>query len=202
MRAGAVIIVCVGLVACSRREQHKEPEPVPVGETSITAAVFERQSSTLTFLETDPGLTRSVERAIARDPHLAVAAKNVDVSIEHGVVALQGSVPDWATRDALEQTVKRIPGVNFVQDDVVASPVRDLDGSESDERIAFSLQRALHSEPSVRHDAETVTIDVKGGLVTLRGSVNDASTSAAVERIVMDTPGAVSVSNELRVRGD
>jgi osmotically-inducible protein OsmY len=95
-----------------------------------------------------------------------------------------------------------MPGVNWIENDVVANPVRNRNDRESDEKIAFSLQRTLHSDPAVRDDADTVTIEVVHGSVTLRGAVSDASTSASLERLVMETPGAASVSNQLRVRGD
>jgi osmotically-inducible protein OsmY len=201
MRSRVLLLVCVGLVACSRADP-KSAEPVPVGETSITAAAFEWKSSDPTFLESDPALTHSIERAIAAEPELTVAARNVGVTVERGVVTLRGTVEEHATRDKLAAVVRRMPGVNWIENDVVANPVRNRNDRESDEKIAFSLQRTLHSDPAVRDDADTVTIEVVHGSVTLRGAVSDASTSASLERLVMETPGAASVSNQLRVRGD
>jgi osmotically-inducible protein OsmY len=73
-------------------------------------------------------------------------------------------------------------------DDVQVSPLRDSDKRESDENIAFSLQRSLADEPRV-------SIDVVEGVVTLRGTAN--ASPEQIERIAARTPGVTSVVNEL-----
>lgn len=185
----AVLCIFLGLAAfgCSR----KEPREEAVSTTTVTSSEMSspaRQSSVASFLDEDPALTRSVEATIASDPGLSQAARNVNVTVARGIVTLSGSVPDYATRDALKAAVAGVPGVRTTYDDVQVSPLRDGDQGESDENIAFSLQRSLVDEPKV-------TIDVVKGVVTLRGSAN--ASPEQIERIVARTPGVVSVVNEL-----
>ncbi len=184
------VVVCtflfVAALGCSRKDAREDA----VSTTTVTSTEVAgpRQSSVASFLDDDPALTRSVEATIASDPALSQAARNVNVTTERGIVTLSGSVPDYATRDALEAAVSGLPGVRRTFDDVQVSPLRDSDKRESDENIAFSLQRSLADEPRV-------SIDVVEGVVTLRGTA-DASPEQ-IERIATRTPGVTSVVNEL-----
>lgn len=199
------LALIMGLTACS------PSSPSSTNETSSTArlctstiaaaADVAQRSFEATFVESDPALTRAVELAIAHDAFLSRASKNVVVTVERGVATLRGSVAEPATREALERVVVRVPGVVRAHDELHVSPLRDGDDAESDESIAFRLQRSFVSDQQVAREAETVTIEVVHGKVTLRGTTLDVATRDAVTRIVRETPGTVSVSNELRVRG-
>jgi osmotically-inducible protein OsmY len=195
-RAGLVLFGA--LVACSREE--------PTGSARTTAAVTsaEVQSSdpvpktARSFLEADPLLTHRVEAAIARDPKLRTAARNVDLTVEDGNLILRGSVPDLATRDALLASASTIPGIRDARSDLFVDPSRDRGYGESDEKIAFRLQRLFAAHPSTAADAENVTIDVRQGKVTLRGRIASAETRASIVDLADDTPGVVAVVSELR----
>ena len=195
-RAG--LVLCVMLVGCSRTRSDSGPaessEERP-GEATITSA--EVPSSSVTFLESEPRLTRRVEEAIAADPLLALAAKNVGVTVEDGVVTLRGSVTDEEHRRDLERTVLAVPGVARTNDEVEVSLARDYGDRESDDRIAFALQRSLASVPTVADDTDKVSIDVVHGRVILRGSTDFVTTREEIQRIAETTPGVVSVNNAL-----
>lgn len=177
-----------GLLACSRSKEE------PVGTTTVTSFTAEAETdaasepSVTSFLEEDPNLTRGVETAIAADPTLSLAARNVVVTVERGILTLSGTVADHATRDAIEGQVSSLKGIRRVYNDLRVLPLADLDQAASDEAIAFSLQRSLVDEPRV-------SIDVVRGVVTLRGTA-DASPDF-VERVAARTPGVVAVRNEL-----
>jgi osmotically-inducible protein OsmY len=194
------LLVCLCLAACSNDEPKR---PTSVSTTTITYATAgaPRRSFNPTFLESDPALTRQVELAMAKSSALSLAAKNVDVTVERGVATLRGSVASSAARTALETAVENVPGIVRVHDELTTSPLRDLDDEESDESIAFRLQRALISDAQISHDAETVSIEVVHGMVTLRGMTTTRSSREAMSRLVKETPGAIAVKNELRVRG-
>lgn len=184
-------VLCTFLVAAALGCSRKQPQEDAVSTTTVTSSEMEapRQSSVATFLDDDPALTRSVEATIAADPGLSQAARNVNVTVERGIVTLSGSVPDYATRDALRAAVANVAGIRRTFDDVQVSPLRDVDKTESDENIAFSLQRSLADEPRV-------TIDVVKGVVTLRGTAT--ASPEQIERIAARTPGVTSVVNELK----
>lgn len=186
-------ILCVGLAlmlsACAPGDTLEE------SSTTTTAAqgdaVQVRVPEVGTFLEHNPALARRVERKIAEDPKLSMAAANVNVTTYGNTVTLSGSVADYATLDSLKAVLDDMTSVTHAYYDVVVWPLHDPDQRASDENIAFSLQRSLVDEPRV-------TIDVVRGNVTLRGEALSSSREE-VEGIVTTTPGVAAVTNELEV---
>jgi hypothetical protein len=67
----------------------------------------------------------------------------------------------------------------------------------SDDRLRELIRERLTEDPDI--DAADVTIDVHGGSVTLRGSVNNERTRDVVEQCV-ENCGARTVHNQLSVR--
>ena len=136
MKATSLMVCVVLATGCTRSDSEK------VGKTTLTSATATNLAPTTSFLETDPLLTRSVEVALAVDPQRSMAAQNVEVSVEEGVATLDGTVTDVKTLRELEATVSEVPGVRAVNDRLEVSTLRDRDGDESDDRIAFALQRS------------------------------------------------------------
>lgn len=182
----AVLYTCFALVlaACKR------DEPV-TSTTETTSASFDtraepRGPGVATFLDDNPMLTRRVEAVLASEPSLSLASSNVSVSANGDIVTLSGTASDYAALDAIEATVKQMPGVKRVYNDVRVMPVTDQ--AASDENIAFSLQRSLVDQPRV-------SIEVVRGVVMLRGE--SSSSPEHVQRIAERTPGVRAVINKL-----
>jgi osmotically-inducible protein OsmY len=181
----AVLYTCFALAlsACTRDE--------PVSSTTTTSANLDtraepRGHGVATFLDDNPMLTRRVEGVLAHEPSLSLAASNVNVSAKGDSVTLSGTVTDYATLDAIEATVKQMPGVRTVYNDVRVNPLTDQ--AAIDENIAFSLQRSLVDQPKV-------SIEVVRGVVVLRGE--PSSSIDHVQRVTERTPGVRAVVNEL-----
>jgi osmotically-inducible protein OsmY len=196
----AGLVLCGALAACSR----EEPSGSARTTAELTSAEMQssdpRPSPARTFVETDPLLTHRVEAAIASDPRLSMAARNVDLTVEDRNVTLRGSVPDLGTRDALIAAISKVPEIRDTRSDLFVDPSRDRGYVESDEKIAFRLQRLFAAHPAIASEAEKVTIDVQQGKVVLRGRIASADTRTAIVELADDTPGVVGVVNELRPR--
>ncbi|HVH44406.1 MAG TPA: BON domain-containing protein [Labilithrix sp.] len=145
-------------------------------------------------------LTRRVESAIAADPLLSVNARNVDVSVDNGIVTLQGSVADKNFRRDVERAISEVPGVLATRNQIDVSMTRDTNDRESDDRIAFALQRSLTSLPSLRDGAELVSIEVVHGHVVLRGSTDSVEARERIKDLVAGTPGVNAITNEVTIR--
>lgn len=187
MRISA-IVASVLLVACSRGDK-SATEP-PSSTTTITAA------EVASTRPSDDQLLWSAETALATDPALSKAAAGVEVDVHKGVVTLRGATLDPEMARVLEDALSRVPGVVTTLNKL---EVRDPSPEEVDDTMSFSLQRALVRDPAVAASADHVTIEVRGGAVTLRGHVPDAQARAAFERVANRTPGVVSVENLLEV---
>lgn len=190
---GCVVLAVTG---CTRSDTKGQASADAVGTTSITSAAM-NAPKTETFLEPDPLATRRVEVALADDPTRSLAAKNVEVSVDRGVARLEGTVPDVASLGDIAQTVATVPGVERVDNRLEVSRWRDRDRTESDERIAFALQRSLSTLAASGNDVDRITIDVVGGHVHLRGKTASEDTRVAIEQLTERTPGVVSMSDEV-----
>ena len=182
----AVLCTCFALAisACNR------DEPV-TSTTETTSASLDsraepRGPAVASFLDDNPMLTRRVEAVLASSPPLSNAASTVNVSANGDIVTLSGAVTDYASLDAIEATVKQMPGVKRVYNDVRVTPM--IDQAATDENIAFSLQRSLVDQPKV-------SIEVVRGVVVLRGEAS--SSREHVQRIAERTPGVRAVVNNL-----
>lgn len=181
----AVVCTCfaLGLMACTRDE--------PVSSTTTTSAEIGTRAApsghaVATFLDDNPMLTRRVEAVLAHEPSISLASSNVNVVAKGDTVTLSGTAPDYASLDAIEATVKQMPGVKNVYNDVRVNPITDP--AQVDDNIAFSLQRSLIDQPKV-------SIEVVRGVVVLRGE--PSSSIDHVQRIAERTPGVRAVVNEL-----
>lgn len=192
MRRLPWILACLALGAC----RDNRPQPEQTSTTTVTAATFELGA------EPDFALTRRVEAAVAADPSVTVAARAVSFEAIDGVVSLEGAVENTNVKDALERTVRSVPGVNSTLDKVVVAPSRVTDEQESEERVASSLQRTLAYDPVLRADREKITVDIQSGTVTLRGTVSTPAARSHAVEAVSATPGVVLVNDLLKVTNE
>jgi osmotically-inducible protein OsmY len=182
------VLACVLVAACSRSDRTV---------TDDKPATTELTGATLDARVSDQELIRRVETAISARPDLSMAARNAEVDAVDGVVLLRGSVSDQLTKSEIERVAATVSGTATTLNKL---GVRDATDVEADDTIAFSIQRALVTDPSVSPFSENVTIDVNRGLVTLRGKVGSPENIVAAQRVVERTPGVVTVTNGLTAR--
>ncbi len=187
MRMGYIGVVVL-LAGCSRVDDRSADQ---VGTTTVTSVSLPT--------ERDQPLIRRVEAAIAADPAMSIAARNVEVDAVDGAVVLYGSVSSFATKQAIADVVERAIGRSLL-DKVAVAAARPGDEAAADDTVSFKLQRALLNDPASSRDADAVTIDVTKGMVTLRGAASSPAAREAVEALAYKTPGVVSVTNDLTVR--
>jgi osmotically-inducible protein OsmY len=182
-----MVLACVLLMSCSQRMSSSTDQRV--GVTTVTAA-------TVAPLESDQQIIRRIERDIAADPALSTAAAAAEVDAFDGAVVLRGSVADPATKAALVAIAEGTGHV--VLDKISVSPTATE--AQSDDTVAFKLQRGMLNDPAVAPEMDGVSIDVVRGKVTLRGKVSSNASRTAVASLVEATPGVNAVTNELTVR--
>jgi osmotically-inducible protein OsmY len=185
----AVLYTCFALAlsACTRDDPNQTlTSTTETTSASMPTSAEPRGHAVASFLDDNPMLTRRVEAVLASEPSLSNASSNVNVSAAGEVVTLAGTVNDYASLDAIEATVKQMPGVKRVYNDVRVMPITDQ--AQIDENIAFSLQRSLADQPRV-------SIEVVRGVVMLRGE--PSSSRDHIQRIAERTPGVRAVVNHL-----
>ena len=151
----------------------------------------------------DPAILADVEQALKWD--VLVDDGLIDVGVKDGTVILTGTVGSAAERN-IAITEAWVSGVKSV--DANGLEVErwarddDLRGDKyvvkSDVDIRKAVERALLLDPRV--SAADVVIEVRAGLVSLRGSVDSLEAKRAAARDAENTVGVLRVRNRLKVK--
>jgi osmotically-inducible protein OsmY len=125
----------------------------------------------------------------------AVLDNRVHVKSDDGVVTLTGTVQDNDQKALAEDTVKNLPGVVSVVNNI---KVESEPAEHSDAWIALKVRSELlfHSNVS----ATSTKVDVSNGVVLLTGTVDNAAQKDLTEAYAKDVAGVTSVTNDLVVK--
>lgn len=128
-------------------------------------------------------------------------ATNVDVDTRGGVVTLTGVVETQAEKAQAERIAASAEGVTRVINNITVVTNGGHDAGEKANVAASDL--AILSKIKTRYVAEGVVgakVDVRDGVVTLKGNVENAQIRARAENIARATSGVKSVNNMMEVR--
>lgn len=121
---------------------------------------------------------------------------SVSASVDEGRVILTGWVTMPYKRDDIENRVRRVDGVQSVENGIGVLPV-----SQFDDELRFRIARAIYGHSSFWQYASMVNppihIVVNRGRVTLEGVVN-SNVERMLARSLATGFGAFEVTNELR----
>ncbi len=156
----------------------------------------------------DSTITGKVKSKLALDTR--TSALKVGVETVNGVVTLTGTVPAESEKTAAAEVAKMTEGVKNVMNNVVidttsigASNV----GQKSEEGMKDAASAigdaGVLAKIKTKFVAEGIigtNVDVKDGVATLNGTVEDASEKTRAAQIAKDTDGVKSVKNMLTVQ--
>jgi osmotically-inducible protein OsmY len=144
-------------------------------------------------MKTDSKLQRDVLDELAWEP--SVDAAEIGVSVENGVVILNGTVKSLNEKWTAERVAQRVEGVRAVTDELVVKLAGDSQHSDAD--IAQAAVNALDWNASVPHNRVKVLIE--NGWVTLQGGVEYHFQKDAAEGAVRNLKGVKGVSNLIAI---
>jgi hyperosmotically inducible protein len=123
-----------------------------------------------------------------------VLENHVSVKANDGVVTLTGTVQDKDDRALAEDTVENLPGVVSVDNQI---EVKSEIPEHSDAWIALKIRSELLVKAHV--SATATKVDVKNGVVTLTGTVQNLAQKDLTEAYAKDIDNVKSVRNQLGV---
>ena len=154
-------------------------------------------------------LTVTPLHAFQNDARIVTAAKSSyvfqvylkgdDIKIEskNGAVTLTGVVSEEFHKSLAKETIAALPGVESVDNRL------ELKGApptaNSDAWLELKVKSTLLFHKSV--SAENTEVDVKDGVVTLRGDASSQAQRELTTEYAKDVDGVKSVSNEMKVSG-
>ena len=142
-------------------------------------------------------LVKEVRHELVMLPYLGVF-DNLEYKVDGSTVTLVGQVTRPTLKSDAENVVKKIEGVEKVDNQIEVLPL-----SPNDDRIRRATYIALARSPQLdRYFMQAVApirIIVKNGNVTLEGVVGDKGDSDVANITANGVSGAFSVTNHLRV---
>ena len=137
----------------------------------------------------DPEIARDAVEEIEKN--LPYASDHIGVVVRDGWVTLEGSVEWNYQRERAEQVVRRVRGVKGVTNLIELQP--RVPPVEVKHKIEQAFRR------SAELDANRITVETEGGVVTLRGTVSSWAERQEAERVAWTTPGVVRVNNLITI---
>jgi hyperosmotically inducible protein len=125
----------------------------------------------------------------------AVLMDHVKAHSDNGVVTLTGRVEDRDQKALAEDTVRNLPGVVSVVDNI---RVESEPAEHSDAWIALKIRSSLLVHANV--SATDTKVDVNNGTVLLTGTVENAAQKDLTEAYAKDIDGVQSVNNQLVIK--
>ena len=116
---------------------------------------------------------------------------SVQVTVSEGRITLEGQVEWWYQKDAAEDGVRYLAGVNRVFNLITIKP------KVTPAKIEAAIEAAF--ERSAVLDAKKIEIETSGDKVTLTGKVRNYTERDEAERVAWAAPGVYSVDNQLAV---
>lgn len=134
----------------------------------------------------DDALADRCAQVLDWDTRIPVGA--VWLKVEKGCVTLEGCVPYYHQKAAIDESLRRLAGVTDIVNLIaVKPPVRP---TEVKDRILAALKRSAK-------DPDTIRVRVDGDKVTLDGCVNVWSEREIAERAAWSAPGVRAVDDRL-----
>jgi osmotically-inducible protein OsmY len=154
----------------------------------------------MAFAKNNPAavdINREVRHELVTLPYLDVF-DNLAYRVDGNVVTLTGQVTRPALKSDAENVVKRVAGVERVENQIEVLPV-----SFHDDRLRRSLYRAIYGFTPLNRYAlpvlKPIRIIVKNSNVTLEGVVDSQADKNIVNIRANGVHGVFSVTNNLRV---
>ena len=124
-----------------------------------------------------------------------VLEDHVRVKVTDGIVTLTGTVEDEDYKDLAEDTVKNLPGVMDVKNEITVKPTQP---EHSDGWIALKIRSLLLVKANV--SATATSVAVKDGVVTLTGTADNSAQKELTGLYAKEIEGVKSVKNDIMVK--
>ena len=146
-----------------------------------------------------PGTSRRSDTAIAEAALNALKSRatpldNIKVIVKNGWVTLEGEAEYYYQKQEAERAVSVLAGVTGVTNNIRVRPVPH---TPKEEEVKKEIEDALIR--SARLDARSITVEVRGTKVILRGSVRSWAEREEAENAAWAVPGVLEVENRIEV---
>jgi osmotically-inducible protein OsmY len=140
--------------------------------------------------KTDIEIAETIKNALRWNS--AVNDDEIEIKVDNGWVYLDGTVNWEYERRAAQRSVEDLIGVRGVTNNLTIKS-QAIDPKEIKGKIAAAFHR------SATIDSSSITIDVSGSRVTLKGTVRSWMEREDAEKAVWSSPGVLVVDNRIQI---
>jgi len=144
-------------------------------------------------MKTSEEIKNDVELELRWEP--SVCAEKIGVSVNEGVVELDGHVGSLFEKWAAERAALRVANVTSIASEIIVD--LPFESERSDEDIASAATAQLNWNMQI---PKTIKVMVSKGWVTLQGTAEWQYQKEEVARVVRSLRGVIAVSNEIELK--
>ena len=164
-----------------------------------SVAFGQQAASNIASAASTERISKEVRHELVMLPYFTVF-DNLAYKVDGTNVTLMGQVTRPTLKSDAENAVKRIEGVEHVDNQIEVLPP-----SPMDDGLRMQLYRAIYGFPSLQKYAlgvqQPIRIIVKNGKVTLEGVVDNESDKNVANIQASSVPGTFSITNNLQIAG-
>jgi hyperosmotically inducible periplasmic protein len=122
--------------------------------------------------------------------------KDIQVSVKNGVVDLEGTVKDFATKEELDKKAHRVKNVVAVRNKLKIAGAGELSDAQLQQKIVQKLQ---YDRVGYGNAFNAISVNVQDGVVTLGGNALGPVAADSAVSLASHFPGVQDVINNIQV---
>ena len=122
--------------------------------------------------------------------------KNVQISVKNGVVDLEGTVNDFATKEEIDKRAHRAKNVVAVRNKLQIAGAGEMSDAQLQQKIVQKLQ---YDRVGYGNAFNAISVNVQNGVVTLAGNALGPVAADSAVSLASHFPGVQDVINNIQV---
>ncbi len=122
--------------------------------------------------------------------------KDVQISVKNGVVDLEGTVPDFATKEDLDKRVHRTKNVVAVRNKLTVAGAGEISDAQLQQKLVQKLQ---YDRVGYGNAFNAISVSVQDGVVTLAGNALGPVAADSAVSLASHFPGVQDVIDNIKV---
>lgn len=148
-------------------------------------------NASIAHAQNDNNLRASVLNAIKKDEF-----KNVQANVKDGIITLQGTVKDFATKEELDKRVHRVKGASGINNMVEVEGAGQISDQQIQQEILKQLQ---YDRVGYGNAFDAITVNVQNGVATMSGHALGPVAKDSALALASRTPGVRDVVDDIQV---
>jgi hyperosmotically inducible protein len=122
--------------------------------------------------------------------------KDIQISVKNGVVDLEGTVKDFATKEELDKRAHRTKNVVAVRNNLKIAGAGEISDAQLQQKIVQKLQ---YDRVGYGNAFNAISVNVQNGVVTLAGNALGPVAADSAVSLASHFPGVQDVINNIQV---